>query len=93
MSKNILTVQCNKKIKYDEWDSVCQYIKQQVGDEYHVIGLLKGMEIKCITDEDKIFIIDGDAFSYKAIKEAITAYNKQDVVPEEKTDAEKEDTK
>lgn len=71
MAKDVLIVKCNKNISFDEWDSVVNYIKSQVGNEYYVVGTLKGMDIECVTNEAKVFNIDGDNYSYEAIKKAI----------------------
>lgn len=75
MSKNVLVVKCNKNIPFKEWDTVCTYIQEQVGKEYYVVGLLNGIDIECVTENDKVFYIDGDKYSYKSIKEAITSNN------------------
>ena len=71
MAKDVLIVRCNKDIPFDEWDAVVKYIGSQVNNEYYVVGTLKGMGIECVTDKVKVFNIDGDNYSYQAIKEAI----------------------
>ena len=75
MSKNVLVVKKKKNIPFKEWDTVCTYIQEQVGKEYYVVGLLNGIDIECVTENDKVFYIDGDKYSYKSIKEAITSNN------------------
>ena len=82
MAKDVLVVKCDVDIPFDEWDFIVHYIKGQVGEDYHVIGLFKRMSIDCVTQEDKVFNIDGDIYSYQAIKKAIEA-TKQEKVKED----------
>lgn len=71
MSKNILVVRCEKNVKFEEWNAICNFIQDQVKDDYKVIGLIKGIDVECITEDDKVFYIDGDIYSYKNMKEFI----------------------
>ena len=80
MAKDVLIVKCNKDIPFEEWESVVNYIKLQVENEYYIVGTLKGMDIECVTDKARVFNIDGDNYSYQAIKEAI------ETAKQEKTD-------
>lgn len=91
MAKDILVVSCNRDIRYDDWDSIVNYIQSQVGTEYYVIGALKGIEIKCLTDEDKVFNIDGDYYSYSTLKELIEN-SKNNKIEEKKEDKLEENT-
>ena len=90
MAKDVLVVKCNKDIPFDEWDDVVRYIGSQVDNKYYVVGLLKGMEIECVTDEAKVFNIDGDNYSCQAIKEAIKATKQEKIEEEVKNETEPE---
>ena len=71
MAKDVLVVKVNSNISYEDYAAVCNYIKAQVGEEYHVIGVFNGIEIDCVTHKDKVFTIDGNNYSYDSIKKAI----------------------
>ena len=86
MSKNVLVVKCNKEIKFDDWDNIVSYIKLQVGNEYHVVGVLDGIDIECISEKDKVFTIDGDKYSYANIKEAIENSSVIEVISDTSSD-------
>ena len=92
MAKDVLIVRFNKNASLENWDSICNYIKLQLGEEYHVIGLLKGIEVECITDNDKVFNIDGDNYSYKSLKEAIQANKTKEISPETNVDTKETNT-
>lgn len=93
MAKNVLVVKCNQDIKFDDWDNIVKYIKLQVGEEYHVIGVLKGIEVDCVTEENKIFTIDGDKYSYANIKEAIENSSVIEIISPEETQNDKNEEK
>lgn len=92
MAKDILIVKCERDVPFVEWDNITNYIKSEVRGEYHVIGLFNGFEIECITEDDKVFSIDGEKYSYKSIKEAIESTNKnKEITKEEKQEQDKKE--
>ena len=93
MSKNVLVVKCDKEINYDDWDSVVNYIRLQLGEEYHVIGAIKGIDIECVTEQDKVFYIDGDKYSYDTLKKAIESIQQKDSLEEIKEETVEEESK
>lgn len=92
MAKDVLIVRFNKNVSMEDWNSICNYISLQLGEEYHVIGLLKGIEVECVTDNDRVLNIDGDNYSYKSLKEAIQANKTKEILTETNVDTKETNT-
>lgn len=66
MAKEIVCVTIdNDKYHYEEAEMIMNQIYDIIGEEYHIIGILNGVDVQCLNDDDKIIKIDGKSYTRK----------------------------
>lgn len=66
MARDIVCVKIDsEKYNYEEAEMIMQSLYDQIGDEYFLIGIINGVEVECLNNNDKIINIAGKAYTYE----------------------------
>lgn len=66
MARDIVCVKIDsEKYNYEEAEMIMQSLYDQIDDEYLLIGIINGVEVECLNNNDKIINIAGKTYTYE----------------------------
>ena len=67
MARDIVCVKIDReKYNYEEAEMIMQSLYEQIDDdEYLLIGIINGVEVECLNNNDKIINIAGKTYTYE----------------------------